>query len=293
MLSIRCTVVVEQFIVGADLGIDHIHVLLNDSRELVILLVAGLTGLEEDIRVLCGSHFLRVLRVQSVLLEFLQRILINHILQLIIVPYLNLLKLMRCTETVEEIDDRKAAGQCCRMSYRREIHNFLYGRLAEHSCTRLAACINIGMISEDVQCMGSYTSGRYIKYCRKLLTSNLVDVRDHQEKSLRSSIRCGQSTCCDGAVNGTCRTCLRLHLCNLDFLSEQILSSLGSPLIGVLSHRRRRCDRVNSCHFGKRIRSMSCGCVTIHGFHFSCHVTCSSFEFICNASAFADIGVPE
>ena len=47
--------VVEQLIVGANLGIDFVHVLLNDAGNCIVVGVAGLAGLEEDVRILSST----------------------------------------------------------------------------------------------------------------------------------------------------------------------------------------------------------------------------------------------
>ena len=73
-------------------------------------------------------------------------------------------------------------------------------------------------------------------------------------------------------MHGTCRTCLRLHLRNLNRVTEDVLKSLCCPLIRVLCHRGRRGDRIDSRDIGERIRRVRRRLVTIHGFPFSCHV---------------------
>lgn len=52
MLCVRCAVVVKQFVVAADSGVDLVHAALNDLRQGVVIRVAGFTGLEIDVGVL-------------------------------------------------------------------------------------------------------------------------------------------------------------------------------------------------------------------------------------------------
>ena len=52
VLSIRSAVVVEQLVVGADLLVYLVHVLLYNSGKCIVVRVACLASLEEDIRVL-------------------------------------------------------------------------------------------------------------------------------------------------------------------------------------------------------------------------------------------------
>ena len=64
-LGIGCAVVVEQLVVGADLGVDLIHAALDDVREGIVVLVGGLAGLEEDVGVLVGAAQHGMLRIQG------------------------------------------------------------------------------------------------------------------------------------------------------------------------------------------------------------------------------------
>ena len=148
-LGILCAIVVEQLIVCSDLGVNFVHVHLNDFRHLVIVRVGSFTSLEEDIRVLCRASLARMIRIQSVITELLDRIMIYHLVKICIIPCADLLNFVRSAETIKEIDERKAAFKSCHMSDRCKVHYFLYGRLAEHTCTCLATCIYVRVIAKD------------------------------------------------------------------------------------------------------------------------------------------------
>ena len=175
-----------------------------------------------------------MVRIQSVLLECLQCILIDHILKfritILLIPSFNLLNLMRSTKTIEEVDEWNMALQSRCMSNWSQIHYFLYGRFTEHCYTSLAASIYIRMITKNVQCMSCYTTCRYIEYTWKSLTSNLIQIR--------CGISCSKCTSCKRSVNGTCGTCLGLHLGDLYSLSEHILTSGCCPFVCCLRHYR-------------------------------------------------------
>ena len=170
--------------------------------------------------------------------ERVNRIHIYHILQIFIVPGLDLLDLVGSTESVEEIDEGNFALDCCQMGNRGQVHNFLYGRLAQHGNAGLAACIYVGMISENGQCMACQCTGGYVEHTRQLLAGDLVQVRDHQQKTLRSRIGSGQGACRKRTVHSARSACLGLHLSDLHFMSENVLSPLGSPLIRSFCHGR-------------------------------------------------------
>ena len=179
-----------------------------------------------------------MVRIQALISPCLNGIEISHFLQILVIPCLDLLDLVGSTETVEEVDERKTSLDCRKVCNWSQVHYLLYAGLTEHACSGLTTGIYIGVISEDGKCMAGKCTCGYIEYARQSLTCYLVKVRDHQEQTLRSRICSSQSTCCQGAVNGTCCTCLRLHLCNLYSLSEHIQTALCRPLICSLCHNR-------------------------------------------------------
>ena len=126
MLSVLCSIVVEQFVICSDLSVYFVHVVLNDSRKSIVIRVTSLSCLEEDIRVLCRTSLARMVRVQRVSTESVDRIHIYQIFQIFIVPCLDLLDLVGCTESVEEVDERKFSFQCSTVSNRCQVHNLLY-----------------------------------------------------------------------------------------------------------------------------------------------------------------------
>ena len=104
VLSIRSAVVVEQLVVGADLLVYLVHVLFYNSGECIVVRVACLASLEEDIRVLSrtsrgrdgsgSAHSCGMRLIAS---------MIYHIFQVIVIPCFDLLHLMRGTEAIEEV----------------------------------------------------------------------------------------------------------------------------------------------------------------------------------------------
>ena len=139
------------------------------------------------------------------------------------------------------------------MSNRCQVHNFLNRGFAEHCASGLTTGHNVGMISENGKCVRSQRTGRYVDNARKLLTGNFVKVRDHQKKTLGCSIGSGKRACCERTVNCTGCTSLRLHLCYLYFMSEDVLSSLGCPLVCGFRHNRGGGDRINRSYIRKSI----------------------------------------
>ena len=62
--------------------------------------------LEEDVSVLVASSHVRVLRIESMLSEFLNGLHVAHVLEICIIPDCDLLNLVAGSESIKEIDER-------------------------------------------------------------------------------------------------------------------------------------------------------------------------------------------
>ena len=71
-------VVVEELVVGAELAVDLLHVVLDDAGDGLVVLVGGLTVLEEDVAVLVAAAHLRMVRVQRAGAELVDRLPVDH-----------------------------------------------------------------------------------------------------------------------------------------------------------------------------------------------------------------------
>ena len=56
---------------------------------------------------------------------------------------------MGCTETVKEVDEWNLALDGCHMRNNSQVHNFLDAGLAQHGASGLAACVNVGVVTEN------------------------------------------------------------------------------------------------------------------------------------------------
>ena len=81
--------------------------------------------LEEGLRLFCRTKKMRMLRIQCLLTETLNCIPVHHLSKVLIIPHLDLLILMRSSETVEEMHHRQLTCDSCKMSNRAKIHNLL------------------------------------------------------------------------------------------------------------------------------------------------------------------------
>ena len=270
-VSVGCAVVVEELVVGAELGIDLVHIFFHDSRKCVIVLVAGFSVLEEDIAVFSRAAKHRSFRIEGTFSERLDSVHIDHFLKVCIIPDFDLLNFVRSAEAVEEVDKRNAALNGGKMSNCREIHDFLRVGFGKHSIAGLTTCIDVGMVAEDVKSVRSDAASRNMDNVRKQFAGDLVHVRDHQKKTLGSGVGGGKSTRSERAVNSACRAALGFHFHDLNAFAEDVSCRFakdvlirGRPGIRHFCHRAGRGDRINGRNLRKGIGNVRRGGVAVH-----------------------------
>ena len=264
-------VVVEQLVVGAQLGVDLAHVLLDDAGDGVIVLVGGLAVLEEDVAVLVGAAHHGVLGVEGPLAEGLHRVHVHHVGQVVVVPDGDLLDLVGGAEAVKEVQEGDAALDGGQVGHSAQIHDLLGVGLAQHGKAGLAAGHDVGVVAEDVQRVGGQGTGGHVEHGGQQLTGQLVHVGDHEQQALGGGVGGGQRARGQGAVDGARRAGLRLHLDDLDGGAEDVLAALGSPLVHIVGHGAGGSDGVDARHLGKGVGHMGGRGVAVHRFQLSSH----------------------
>ena len=233
--------------------------------------------LEEDIAVLMRAAHGGALRIQGVLAERIHSVHVAHFLQVGIVPDSDLLDLVRGAETVKEVDEGNVTLNGCQMSHGSQIHDLLHIVLAQHGEAGLTAGHDVGMIAEDVQRVAGHGTGRHVEHGGQQLAGDLVHIGDHQQQALRGGVGGGQCAGCQGAVDRTGSAGLRLHLAHLHGGAEDVLLTIGCPLVHIVCHGRGRGNGINTRHFGKGVADVCSGVITVHGLEFSCHKTLTSY----------------
>ena len=271
-VSVGSAVVVEELVVGAELGVDLAHVLLNDGGNCLVVLVGGFTVLEEDVAVLVRAAHGGMLGAEGTLAECLDSVHVDHVLEILVVPDLDLLELVGGAEAVKEVDERDAALDGGEMRHGAEVHDLLHVGLCEHGKTGLAAGHNVAVVAEDVQRVAGDGARGHVEHCGQQFTGDLVHVRDHQEQALRGGVRGGEGTGVERAVHSTGRAGLCLHFLHLYGRAENVLSAGSRPLVNIVGHGAGRSDRVDSCDFGECIGYVGGRIVAVHGFEVSLHV---------------------
>ena len=144
-----------------------------------------------------------MIRIQCTVTEFVKSLRIKQRTEVFIIHDLDLLNLMRRAEAVEEVDERNAPLDGNEMCNRREIHDFLNTCFSEHSAACLTASHDVLMVAKDVQGVRCKRTSTDVEDARKKLTGNLVEVRDHQKKTLRSRVRRRERTGLQRAMHST------------------------------------------------------------------------------------------
>ena len=265
-LGIRCAVIIEELVVSAGQGIDGIHLCLNNIRQSVVGRVAGLSALEEGVRILqCGADG-RVLGVEGMILKAFDHIPIHNLCQIVIVQHINLLNLMAGAEPIKEMHKRDRPFDGAEMCHRAEVHAFLHTGGGQLRKTGLPACHSVGMVTEDRDGMGCKGSCRNMHDARQHRPCNTVHGGNHQHQALGSRVGGGERSCLQRTVHGTASAGFTLQLHQLNRLAEQILFAVGSPTVHMVGHGARGRYGIDCGNFGKGIACVRRCLIAVHCF---------------------------
>ena len=262
-VGIRSAVVGKRFIGAArDLGY-FLHRLGYHVGNRIVELVRRLAGLEVNIGILGRAARNGMRRVERSGTERLQRVEVEHRGQGRFVDQLDLLDLVRSTESVEEMEERNACLERHDMRDTCQVHHLLHGRGGEHCEAGLTRGHHVLMVAEDRKRLGRQRTRRYVEYAGQQLAGDLVHIGNHQQQALRCRKSRSQRTALQRSVHGTGGTGLRLHLDYPDCFSENIFTTLSGPLIDKFRHRRGRSDGVNRRNLREHISYVGCRVITV------------------------------
>ena len=282
ILGIGIAIVNERLVLAAGNFADLDHRLGGHVGNRIVETVGGLTRLEIDVGILGGTARNGVLGIQRTLAELGECLLVEQSFECLVVDQLDLLDLVRRTETVEEMHERHAGFDRQDMGQSGQVHHLLHAAGSQHRKARLAGCHNVLMVAEDRKALRSQGAGRNMEHAREQFTGDFVHVGDHQQQPLRSGERRSQRAALQRTVHCTGCARLGLHLDHFDRFAEDVLTALCSPFVHQFGHRRRRRDGVNSSHLAEHIRDV-CRCivtVTSNKF-FLCHLTINYYVNMC------------
>ena len=264
LLRVGSAVVIEELVVPAGQLVDLIHVMLDHAGNGGDLLVGALTALEEHVRIDGGAAGGGMLRVQAVLAEGLELLLIHQLGQIVIVQRLDPLHLVRGAEAIKAVHEGVPAADGGQVSNTAQVHGLLGGGGHQHAEARHAAGHHVGVIAEDGQGVGTDGPAGHVEHAGQELAADFVHGRDHQQQTLGGRVGGGQGARLQGAVAGACGARLGLHLNDLHGFSKDVGSALGGPFVHLFRHHGGRRYGEDSRHLGERVGRVRRGGVAIH-----------------------------
>ena len=264
-VGVRRAVIVEAVVFPAGDLLDPAQDLFDGVRQGVVVLVAGLPDLEEDVRVLHGGADHGVLWVQGVGAEGVQGVLIDQGPQVLVADRLHLVDLVAGAEAVKEVHEGDPGFERRRVGHARQVHDLLDAAAGQHRKAGVPAAHHVGMVAEDGQGVGADRAGRHVQHARQALAGDAVQHRDHQHQALGGGEARRQRAGLQGAVYGGDGAGFRLHLHQPDRLSEQVLFPLGRPQVGLPGHGGGGGDRVDGGDLSEGVRHVRGGFVAVHG----------------------------
>jgi hypothetical protein len=177
---------------------------------------------------------------------------------------IDLRDLVRRTEAVEEVKERDAGDQRRGLSDGGEIVRLLHRARRQQREPRLPCGHDVGVIPEDRECMRRDGPGGDVNAKRRQFSRDLVEIRDHQEETLRRRERRRQRPGLQRAVTRAGGAPFGLELNDVGHGAPEVAPALHRPGVGELAHRRRRGDRVDGDHFVGPVRDGGDGLVAVH-----------------------------
>ena len=264
-LGIGSPDVVEEVIGAADERGESIHRVLHQGRAGPVVRIGGLPRLEEDVGVLRGAADDRVVRRERPGAVGPDQIVTDHGPEVLGRERLDLGDLVRGAEPVEEVQERHPRLQGDRVGDRGQIHGLLDRAGGQHREAGGPGRHDVAVIAEDRQGLGREGPRGHVEDGGGQLPRDLVHVGDHQQQALRRGERGGERAGLERSVQRPRRPALALHLHHRGHRPPQVREALRGPLVGLLTHRRRRRDRVDRDHLAGLVGHAGRGLVAVDG----------------------------
>ena len=272
LLRVGSAVVVEQLIVPTGELVDLIHVVLDGIGDRGSLFVGALLALEVQIGVDVVAAVGGMLGVQGVAAEILESLLVHQPPQVLVVQSLDTLHLVGSAETIKAVHEGVLAADSGQVGHSGQVHGLLGAGGHQHGVAGGAAGHEVGVVAEDGVVVGGDHPGGDVHDAGEELAAHGVHGGDHQHQALGGREGGGQGAGLQGAVAGTGGTGLGLHLDDIHGGAEQVLLSLGGPLVHLLRHGGGGRDGVNCSNFRKGISRICRGGVAVHNYIFLFHM---------------------
>ena len=278
-LGVGCAIVVEQVVFPARQAGDLGHVVLHHVGEVGVIGVVGLPQLEVDIGVIHQGAHAGVLGVQSIGPEAGQGVIVHQLGIFVVTQHVDLLDLVGGAEAIEEVQEGDTGADGGQMRHGGQVRRLLDAAAGQHDKAGLAAVHHVAVVAEDGEGVGSYGAGRHMQHAGQTLAGDAVHGGDHQHQALGCGEAGGQGAGLQCAVAGAAGTGLGLHLHQAHRLAEDVLLSLGGPVVGVFGHGAGGRDRIDGCNLGEGIGHIRRRLVAVTDFQELAHIDSSSYFF--------------
>ena len=245
--------VVDETVAATRAGGQFVEDLDDDAGDCLVVEVGRLARLEEDVRVLggaaqCGCIGRHAAHPMS------EDVVVTHQRgEIVVVDDADLVDLVARAEPVEEVQERHPGPQRRGVRHEREVVRLLHRSRRQHRPARGAGVHHVGVVTEDRQGMGRDRAGGHVDDARCQFPGDLEHVRDHQQQPLARCERGRHRTLLQRAVQRPRGPRLRLHLDDLGNQPPAVRPPGRRPIVGVLTHWRRRCDRIDRDHLAQRV----------------------------------------
>ena len=179
------TVVVDEVVGAAHPLVEVAHEAGDDAGYGVVMQVARLAGLEEDVRVLRRSAQHGCLGGEAVRPMGEHVLLAHEGSQVVVLEQPDARDLVRGAEAVEEVQERDAGAQGRGVRQEGEVVSLLHVRRAEHGPAGRPHRHDVAVIAEDRQGMRGDRAGGDVQHGGRELAGDLEHRGDHEKKALR------------------------------------------------------------------------------------------------------------
>ena len=295
-LGVRSAYIVEEVVGTAGDGGHLVHVVLDDSRNGLVILGHCLTALEVDVRVLGPDLEGRLFRPEGTITELRGLFPVHETRHGFVIDHLHLLNLMGGPETVEEVKEGDGAVDRRQMGDQGQVHDFLDGGGGKEGKSGVPSSHHVGVVTEDGEGLGRQGAGGDMEDCGEHLSGHLVHDRDHQQETLGRGKGRRHGSGRERTVDGTCGASFGLQLDDFDGTTEEVLPLVGRPALGQFGHWRGGSDRVDGRDFAEGVGHVGCCGIAVDGGRFRPHLSPLNRDYDskafsgCNRSSPKNIG---
>ncbi len=252
-LGIGSPVVVDQTVSPAGPRRELVEDPFDDPRDGEMERVRRLARLEEHVGVLGGAPDDRGVGGQAACTEGENVLVADQGADVVVTQDGDPVDLVGGPEPVEEVQERDPRPQRGRVGDQREVVGLLDRSGREHRPAGRAGVHHVAVVAEDRQGVGRQRARGDVDHRGRQLAGDLEHVGDHQQEALGCREGGRQRPRLQGAMECSGRARLRLHLDDVGHLAPLVRPPCRSPVVAVLGHRGRRCDRVDRDHLAQRV----------------------------------------